>query len=133
MEPIEARRLFPLANGYIHMNHAGVSPMSQRAGAAVARVVEARVLGLATRLAEGLARIGCEIVEPWPRTTAESSGIVSFRKPEISATAALSDLTAARVIARTHQDFVRLSPHFYNTDEEVDRVLEVMSGERVPQ
>jgi selenocysteine lyase/cysteine desulfurase len=35
------------------------------------------------------------------------------------------------VIARTHKDFVRLSPHFYNTDEEVDRVLEVMSPERV--
>jgi len=40
-------------------------------------------------------------------------------------------LSAARVIARTHKDFVRLSPHFYNTDEEVDRVLEVMSPERV--
>jgi selenocysteine lyase/cysteine desulfurase len=96
-----------------------------------AQVIEARVLELASRLAEGLARIGCEIVEPWPRTTAESSGIVSFRKPGISAAALLSDLSAARVIARTHQDFVRLSPHFYNTDEEVDRVLEVMAPERV--
>jgi len=93
--------------------------------------IEARVLGLAARLAEGLARNGCEIVEPWPRAQNESSGIVSFRKPGISAAAALRDLSAARVIARTHQDFVRLSPHFYNTDEEVDRVLEVMSPERV--
>ena len=93
--------------------------------------IEARVLGLAARLAEGLARNGCEIVEPWPRAQNESSGIVSFRKPGISAAAALRDLSAARVIARTHRDFVRLSPHFYNTDEEVDRVLEVMSPERV--
>ena len=93
--------------------------------------IEARVLGLAARLAEGLARNGCEIVEPWPRAQNESSGIVSFRKPGISAAAALRDLSAARVIARTHKDFVRLSPHFYNTDEEVDRVLEVMSPERV--
>jgi cysteine desulfurase / selenocysteine lyase len=96
-----------------------------------ADVIEGRVLGLASRLAEGLDRDGCEIVEPWPRFRAESSAIVSFRKPGIGAEAVLLDLSAAHVIARTHQDFVRLSPHFYNTEEEVDRVLEVMSLERV--
>jgi selenocysteine lyase/cysteine desulfurase len=96
-----------------------------------AEVIEARVLGLAARLAGGLARHGCEMVEPWPRSTAESSGIVSFRKPGLGAAAVLRDLSAAHVIARTHQDFVRMSPHFYNTEEEVDRVLEVMSPERV--
>ena len=96
-----------------------------------AEVIEARVLALAARLAEGLHRDGCEIVEPWPRTRAESSGIVSFRKPGMNAASVLRDLSAAHVIARTHQDFVRLSPHFYNTEEEVDRVLEVLSPERV--
>ena len=33
------------------------------------------------------------------------------------------------LVARTHQDFVRLSPHFYNTEEEIDRVLEVLAPE----
>jgi cysteine desulfurase / selenocysteine lyase len=94
-------------------------------------VVENRVLNLAARLSEGLVEGGYEMVEPWPRARAESSGIVSFRKPGISAQAVLRDLTAAHVIARTHQDFVRLSPHFYNTEEEVDRVLGVLSPERV--
>jgi cysteine desulfurase / selenocysteine lyase len=96
-----------------------------------AGVIEGQVLGLSGRLAEGLARHGCEIVEPWPRSRDESSGIVSFRKPGITAVVVLRDLSAAHVIARTHQDFVRLSPHFYNTEEEVDRVLEVMSPDRV--
>ncbi|MGH7760873.1 MAG: aminotransferase class V-fold PLP-dependent enzyme [Candidatus Dormibacteraceae bacterium] len=96
-----------------------------------AEVIEASVVRLAARLAEGLDRYGCEIVEPWPRSRVESSGIVSFRKPGTSAAAVRRELTAAHVIARTHQDFVRLSPHFYNTEEEVDRVLEVMSPERV--
>ena len=94
-------------------------------------VIEERVLALSARLAEGLDRCGCAMVEPWPRSRAESSAIVSFRKPGVMAAAVLRDLTAAHVIARTHQDFVRLSPHFYNTEEEVDRVLEVMSPERV--
>lgn len=94
-------------------------------------VIENRVLSLAARLGDGLAGSGCEMVDPWPRARAESSGIVSFRKPGASAAAVLRDLSAAHVIARTHQDFVRLSPHFYNTEEEVDRVLDVLSPERV--
>src|SRR4030081_533723 len=41
MDPLEARNLFPLVDHYIHMNHAGVSPMSQRARAAIEQVVDA--------------------------------------------------------------------------------------------
>lgn len=93
--------------------------------------VERRVLSLAGRLAERLSAAGCDMVEPWPRTVAESSGIVSFRKPGRSAQAVLRDLTAAHVIARTHADFVRLSPHFYNTEEEVDQVVDVLVPEGV--
>jgi selenocysteine lyase/cysteine desulfurase len=94
-------------------------------------VIEERVLDLSQRLAQGLASCGCEIVEPWPRSRAESSGIVSFRKPGTKPQTVLRDLSAAHVIARIHKDFVRLSPHFYNTDEEVDRVLDVLAPERV--
>ena len=95
------------------------------------QVIEDRVLALAARLGNGLAAAGYEVVEPWPRTKAESSGIVSFRRPgAATAQTILRDLGAAHVIARTHRDFVRLSPHFYNTVEEVDRVLDVLSPER---
>jgi cysteine desulfurase / selenocysteine lyase len=93
--------------------------------------IESRVLDLSARLADGLAGRGYDLIEPWPRTRAESSGIVSFRKPGATHQEVLRDLTAARVVARTHRDFVRLSPHFYNTEEEVDRVLDVLSPERV--
>jgi selenocysteine lyase/cysteine desulfurase len=94
-------------------------------------VIEERVLDLAARLAGGLAARGYEVVEPWPRSRAESSGIVSFRKPGATHQEVLRDLNAARVIARTHRDFVRLSPHFYNTEDEIDRVLEVLAPETV--
>lgn len=94
-------------------------------------VIEERVLDLAGRLASGLVERGYEVVEPWPRSRAESSGIVSFRKPGASHLEVLRDLTAARVIARTHRDFVRLSPHFYNTEDEIERVLEVLAPEVV--
>lgn len=96
-----------------------------------AETIQERILDLGARLADGLAGQGCEMVEPWPRARSESSGIVSFRKPGESAQATMRDLTAAHIIARTHKDFVRLSPHFYNTDEEVERVIDVLSPERV--
>ena len=35
MDPLEARDLYPITRQYIFMNHAGVSPMSERARAAV--------------------------------------------------------------------------------------------------
>ncbi len=92
-------------------------------------VVERRVLSLATRLAEGLAERGYELVEPWPRGPRESSGIVSFRRPGSSAYEVLRDLNAARVVGRADADFVRLAPHFYNTREEVERVLDVLAPE----
>jgi cysteine desulfurase / selenocysteine lyase len=106
MDPLEVRSLIPLTAHY-------------------------RVLDLSARLAVGLADNGYELIEPWPRARAESSGIVSFRKPGATHQEVLRDLNAARVVACTHRDFVRLSPHFYNTEEEVDRMLDVLAPERV--
>jgi selenocysteine lyase/cysteine desulfurase len=91
--------------------------------------IERRVLDLGARLASGLAERGYELLPPWPRGSEESSGIVSFRKPGASPQEPMRDLTAAGVVGRVHADFVRLSPHFYNTEEEVDRVLSVLAPE----
>jgi cysteine desulfurase/selenocysteine lyase len=95
-------------------------------------VIAEHVLGLARRLAEGLVERGHKIVEPWPREPDEYSGIVSFSRPGTTEVELLRDLTAAGVICRTHRDFVRLSPHFYNTEAEVDRVLEVLTPRALP-
>jgi selenocysteine lyase/cysteine desulfurase len=94
-------------------------------------VVEDRVLDLSSMLAERLAGAGCELLEPWPRRREESSGIVSFRKPGQSAQDVMRSLNASKVVCRTHADFVRLSPHFYNTEEEVERVVGFVSPEKV--
>jgi cysteine desulfurase / selenocysteine lyase len=95
-------------------------------------VIAERVLALARRLAEGLVERGCRVIEPWPREPEESSGIVSFNREGSTEVELLRDLTAAGVITRTHRDFVRLSPHFYNTEEDVDRVLAVLEPRPVP-
>ena len=87
--------------------------------------IEERVLALSSRLGEGLADLGYEVIEPWPRRRSEASGIVSFRGNR-SQEELLEVLKAAGVTCRAHRDFVRLSPHFYNTEEEVDAVLSAL-------
>jgi cysteine desulfurase/selenocysteine lyase len=95
------------------------------------KVIEKRVLSLSQQLAAGLAAQGYEVVEPWPRRVAESSGIVSFRRPGATAQEVMRDLYAAGIIGRVQADHVQLSPHFYTTDEDVTRVLDVLAPQGV--
>jgi selenocysteine lyase/cysteine desulfurase len=89
-------------------------------------VVEQRVLANVRELAAGLEDLGYELVEPWPRQAAESSGLVAARHRHRSVEADLARLEAAGVFARVYQDFLRFSPHFYNTDEDLDRALSAL-------
>ncbi|HSY74217.1 MAG TPA: aminotransferase class V-fold PLP-dependent enzyme [Dongiaceae bacterium] len=60
-----------------------------------------------------------------------ASGIVSFFQPGKDLTALNQKLSEAGIVAslrinRKGQNFIRLSPHFYNTDAELQRVLELL-------
>ncbi|MBA2607824.1 MAG: aminotransferase class V-fold PLP-dependent enzyme [Actinobacteria bacterium] len=91
-------------------------------------VVEDRVLAHSRRLAEGLDRLGLTVAAPWPRTRAESSGIIAFHAPDGDPVPVARCLDAAGILSHPQQALVRMSPHFYNTDDEMDRVLEALSG-----
>jgi len=89
--------------------------------------VESRVLGLARRLGDGLADRGFQMIEPWPRSVEESSGIVAIR-PKTPAPEAVQRLADAGVTVRLLRDTVRFSTHFFNTEDELDRVLTIMEA-----
>jgi selenocysteine lyase/cysteine desulfurase len=60
-----------------------------------------------------------------------ASGIVTFFKPEADLPALHQKLTDAKITTslradRKKQKYIRLSPHFYNTDAELERVLELV-------
>jgi cysteine desulfurase / selenocysteine lyase len=60
-----------------------------------------------------------------------ASGIVTFSRPGTDLAAAHQKLAAANVITSLRADregnrYIRLSPHFYNTDAELHRVLELL-------
>lgn len=60
-----------------------------------------------------------------------SSGIVTFYKPDADMPALHAKLAEANIVtslraSRSGQRYIRLSPHFYNTDAELHRVLELL-------
>ena len=63
--------------------------------------------------------------------TENASGIVSFFQPGKDLTALNQKLSEAGIVAslrtdRKGQNYIRLSPHFYNTDTELQRVLDLL-------
>lgn len=83
-----------------------------------------RLLGLTGRLGEGLEARGCRLLGP--RAAAERSGIVSFKHPRASSDLVVERLLARSVVAANRLGWVRLSPHYYLTEEEVDHVLDAL-------
>ena len=63
------------------------------------------------------------MVECTPRT---SAGIVSFRHPSIDCRMIVSDLKRQGISAAPRQGWVRMSPHFYISAEDIDKVLQAL-------
>jgi cysteine desulfurase/selenocysteine lyase len=85
--------------------------------------IEARVLGLSERLADGLQSLGYPLVSP--QGEGERSGIVCFKQRPggLPVEELCQRLKEAKMIVVQRLDGVRASPHFYNTEEEIDRLL----------
>jgi cysteine desulfurase/selenocysteine lyase len=88
-------------------------------------VIEPRVLGLSSMIGSALADRGFRMVEPWPRSREESSGMVSVR-PGTPADQTVELLKEAGIIARLYRDLVRFSCAFFNTEEELETVIDFM-------
>jgi cysteine desulfurase/selenocysteine lyase len=87
--------------------------------------IERRILALADRAARGLAELGLEVVSP--RSAGETSGIVAALHPRHSAGELVDRLAERRVIVAERAGRLRISPHFYNTSEEIDQLLTELS------
>jgi cysteine desulfurase / selenocysteine lyase len=83
--------------------------------------VHAQVNGLARRAMAGLHAQGFEVVTP----DNGHAGIVSIRHPEASRL--VSELARERIFVEDRDSIIRASPHFYNTDEEIDRFISALA------
>jgi len=82
------------------------------------------VQNLGDRIAAGVRSKGYEVLAG--RTPETGAGIVSFRKPGMEPRQIVRDLKAREIIAAPRAGWVRTSPHFYVSPEEIDRMLEAL-------
>jgi selenocysteine lyase/cysteine desulfurase len=80
------------------------------------------ILGLQQPLVEWAQRRGVEITSDL--TAARRSGILCIRPPQPAA--AHAALVAAGIACAFREQAIRLAPHWYNTQDEIGRVLEVL-------
>jgi selenocysteine lyase/cysteine desulfurase len=79
------------------------------------------IQALGDQIAEGARLKGYEV--SGVRTPATGAGIVSFRKPGIESTAIVAHLKEQRISAAARAGWVRTSPHFYITAEEIEKMV----------
>jgi selenocysteine lyase/cysteine desulfurase len=79
---------------------------------------------LIVRLLEGAAEKGYRPLAT--RTTDSGSGIVSSRKEGVDSQVVGRRLSEKGVISSLRAGCIRASPHFYATEEEVDRFVELL-------
>lgn len=90
--------------------------------AAGSGAVEARVLTLAERVAAGLITRGFRLAEPL-RAPGETSGIVAADHPDRSAEDLARGLDERGIAVSERLGRLRVAPHAYNTEDEIDRFL----------
>jgi selenocysteine lyase/cysteine desulfurase len=84
--------------------------------------IEQRVLALTDYLCDRAASRGWSIFSS--RAAGEKSGIVSLVHPTLPAAEVQKRCRAAGVIVNNRADRVRVSPHAYNIEDEIDRFLD---------
>lgn len=92
--------------------------------------VAQRILSIRSRLVSGLTELGFTRLGENNDPT-HHSGIVTFTHPTRDIPAQFKKLSENRVVCSPREDrqgkqYLRFSPHFYNTEDEVDRILGVL-------
>ena len=86
--------------------------------------IKARILELTARLIAGLEAKGYRVITP--KTDADRAGIVIFESDRYTPAEIYETLCGENIITAERGSGVRVSPHFYNTPSEIERLLEVL-------
>ncbi len=89
--------------------------------------IENRVIHLSDSLAEGLHRRGWKVLSP-RRSPGEKSGIVLCSRSGVDFDGLARRLEKERIVTSIRGGALRISPHAYNTEEEVAQVVETVAG-----
>ncbi len=92
--------------------------------------IGARILGLKRRLMDGLAPLGFEAIAPVEGPNA--AGMLTLRHPSADPAPLYKACKAAQIVPSLRKDragtaYLRFAPHFYNTEAEMEKVVQVVS------
>jgi selenocysteine lyase/cysteine desulfurase len=90
--------------------------------------ISRRVLDLTDHLCERVLRAGVEVYSS--RRPGEASGIVSLALPGVDLAAVVRSLRQAGVVVNRRGGRLRVSPHAYNSFDEMDRLADLLGGLR---
>jgi selenocysteine lyase/cysteine desulfurase len=83
--------------------------------------IEKRIFYLRDVLINGLKEKGCEILSPL--SVKSGSGIVTFKPATTKSEVLYEQLTSKKIIVSLRSGWIRVSPHFYNTENEIREFL----------
>ncbi len=86
--------------------------------------IASAVLSLVDKLEAGVRAKGYEVMAE--RSGENRSGIISFRHPTLDYRSLVSELKRNRITCAPRQGWVRMSPHFYISPEDIDQVLSLL-------
>jgi cysteine desulfurase/selenocysteine lyase len=87
--------------------------------------IEGRIMALTDWLIEGLRQRGYQVVTPIAKWC-ERSGIVSFQHQQHDPSQLEQRLSEANVVISRRGAFIRVSPHFYNNEDDIERLLSAL-------
>ena len=93
--------------------------------------ISGRILGLKKHLVDALEALGFEFIAPTSGPNA--SGITTFSHPSAKMSDLFRSLEQNNIVAslrfdRADRQYIRISPHFYNTVAELDCVIAVLKA-----
>jgi len=86
--------------------------------------IESQILDLTDYLIKKINNPKFEIVTPFEREG--RAGIVSFRKKDVDNMELFMKLKQNNITCSLRENYLRISPHFYNTIQELDKLLELV-------
>ena len=88
--------------------------------------IESHVRGLNRRLLAGLEELGARVVTP--HAEEQRGALICVASSDVEAL--VRELATDRIVTSSRDSSLRISPHLYNVEEDVDRVLEALQRHR---
>ena len=117
---------------YYHCAIAGLGAAINLLGEADSALVRGRILALTEALRVEMTPLGFEFLSPDEKSN--RSGILTFRHPRVPTDKFMAVLTKSDVVVSQRFDrndrlWLRISPHFYNTFDEIAKIGEILRNE----